>query len=54
MPDTCTGQAAASDDANLVLSELAAELLDVSLPTLRALAKEDGFPVEKRDSNGGP
>ena len=53
MAETSTGQAA-SDDANLVnLSELA-ELMDVSLSTLRALAKEDRFPVEKRASNGVP
>lgn len=57
MAKTSTGQAAASDGSNgaglVNLFELA-ELLDVSLPTLRALAKEDGFPVEKWGSAGVP
>ena len=56
MPDTCTGQAACDDSDGAVLVNLLelAELLDVSLPTLRALAKEDGFPVAKWGSPGVP
>ncbi len=52
MSDTTPRQAPEGADP-VNLSELA-ELLDVSLTTMRLLVREDGFPIEKVGSNGVP